>query len=173
MLVGHGGVLGAAGVSAGPVEGPNVYYYTAGWSASPSVAGYNLWDSNVYGYGSPITVAQAGKITTISMYLGVNSGTCTWKIALYDNSGNLLASGTTGTISSGSTTWRNITVDVDVPAGTYWLFCSGSTSQAMWGYLSDNGAASFTLAYASFPSDPWPTTSPMDGYLLGARVYVD
>lgn len=171
MLIGAGGVIGAAGVAS--AGGPDVYYYTSGWSATPSPAGYQTWDNHLYGYGSPVVVAQGGTATTISMHLGSNSGSLTFKIALYDNSGNLLASGTTGSISSGSQAWRNITVNVAISAGTYWVYCSSSTIQGMRSYLSDNGADAFTDAYATFPTDPRPTTTPMDGYLYGARIYVD
>jgi hypothetical protein len=170
-MLGHAGVIGASGVAA--AGGPDVYYYTSGWSATPSIDGYQTWDNHLYGYGSPVVIAQAGTATTISMHVGSSSGNLTYKLALYDNSGNLLGSGTTGTISSGSQAWRNITVNVPVSAGTYWVYCSSSTSQGMRSYISDNGADGVTDAYATFPTDPLGSTTPMDGYLYGARIYVD
>lgn len=173
-MLSHAGVVGAAGVAAGGGAGPDTWYYSSGWALATTPAGDALWDNDQYIYGEPITIAQSGTVTFLSMFVGANSGTTmTYKFALYNVSGNLVASGTSSSILSGPTHWVDIAVSQAVAAGSYSLFCSSSDNQGMRGYLTGSAGKSGTAAYAAMPVATLPTLGDEADHRWGARVYVD
>lgn len=171
-MLSHAGVVGAAGVSAGGGGGPNTWYYSGGWAEATTATGIETWDNDQYVYGEPISIAQSGTATFLSMKVGSNSGILTYKYALYDNAGNLVASGTTAGIDSGPTAWVDVAISQAVSAGTYYLLGSSSTNQGMKDYISGFNGKSGTATYASMPLATMPTLGDEVGHRWGARIYV-
>ena len=106
----------------------------------------------------------AGTVQKLRVYIG----TCTYdgtpfKIALYDNSLNLLVSNTSVTVNAAdSGTWKEVTVpDTVITAGTYkiaWTALAGS-SDMVYRYQNGNGTTKLSDqtrhgGFSGFPTNP-------------------
>jgi len=155
--------------------GPDTYYFAKGLGtndfASRITSGYQ---PNNYAYGSQVIVTNGGTCTEISIDVEGEDETPTIKLALYDTSGNLLASGS-GTVAVANTKERlAVSVNVAVSSSTtYWIFASSSTTKGLYYYNSANGDSFYAnVAYASFPPDPITEETEADE-VFSVGIYVD
>lgn len=147
--------------------------YPAGLTASDFSTGATnaAWQTSAFCYGSPITIPSAGTVTQMGVYTYDNGGGQTFKIALYDSSGNLVGS-STGTGVGVTPAWANSgTVSLAVTAGTYYVMVSGSDNNIQWQYDGTADGYYGNTAFASFPADPETITQDTGSNdLFGVRV---
>jgi hypothetical protein len=160
------GGTGTTKVGAG--AGTPTYYY----SGTGTYSGSSSYDASFY-TGGPVTCGQAGIITRIGTQgTYITSGNV--KIALYDNSGTLLASGGSVAVTGAlGTTWIEITgLSVAVTNGQVvqvWI----SPDSVVGSELEDSSGNLLYQAgvYASFPGGT-VSASTVGARLLAVRVYV-
>ena len=132
---------------------PDTYYYSPGASATCGGSSINSgWQPSAFTYGNNVDVLSAGTASTIGACFTSTAGTDTVKIALYDNSSNLIASGSG---DPGADGWFDITISAAVAAATYHVQTSSSTDGTIFiQYLGGDAGNGCATAYAAFPTDP-------------------
>lgn len=143
--------------------GPDVWYDTTatmdGWVAVG--ASFMEWDS--------VAFAASGTVDQLRVRARGGLVDATIKVALYDNSGNLLTNGVTGTIAASSAeAWYTVSVaGAPAPAGNYKLAISASASIDVRVQVS--GVGNFaTQTYSGFP----PATLPAPDGTLGSTFVI-
>ena len=140
---------------------------TAAWSNTldPATADTNgAQVDSAFAHIVSITLG-AGSVQKLRVYIGTCSYDGTWlKIALYDNSLNLLVSNTSVTVNAAdSGTWKEVTVpDTVITAGTYkisWTALAGSSGM-VYRYQNGNGTTKLSDqsrhgGFSGFPTNPF------------------
>lgn len=149
------GALGDVGSSSSFTVDPSsavwVYSQTIGSLDTPNAA-----DNTTPLYGA-ITLASGGTISKLSVYTAQSVGGNV-KIALYDSSKDLLASGSMAAPADAGA--HDLEVDIPdtvVSSGSYYIgFLCDSTSLQDWRFANTipSRLFKFGVAYGSFPNDP-------------------
>lgn len=152
--------------------GPDLYYYagTGKTEASFELATDSGFEPQNFAYGSQIAVAVGGTCTLIGVKSNGSGATLAFKIALYDASNNLLASGN-GTAPA-TMGWTDVAISQTVTATNYRVMVSALTASLDIAYDSGQNGLGMEVAHAAFPPNPLvPTTE--TGLLYGVRMFVD
>ena len=154
------------------------WYYADGWTGDGD-GDNNLtsgWEPDNYAYGSDITIGASGNITKLAVKARTNGGSVTPKIAIYDSSDDLVASGTGAafnTPGSGLGDWKEIDIAaVAVSSGDYKILASGSTWQFGMAYVNGTNGYGRSVTYANFPESTLGTTV-TETVSFGLKVFVE
>jgi hypothetical protein len=116
-------------------------------------------DSNAAVWRQDVVAGNSGTCTKLRVWIKNPASGAPLKMALFDNSHNLLGQGTRGAFSMGAPGWEEVTLDTPV-AGitmgtTYEIGVASSSTGWMIGYLNGVGSGyiEFT-SYAAFPPNP-------------------
>ena len=155
--------------------GPDTWYD----SVDPALTdvAYNLGTGDIS--GAPITPAASGTCTKLRIRLGDIFADSTVKMALYTSGGNLLASGSVATGSSGTDVWVEVSLGAGaaVTASTVYHVAfvasvdGNATIRTRTGQPSGSGLAEFTYTYATFPPATISFGNSTEQFSLG--MYVD
>lgn len=124
---------------------------------------------------TPLVASQSGSATKARVYVHFRFGAADVKMALYDNSGNLIT-GASGTASSvGSAQYLEVTfgTPASVTSGTtYKLAWEADSGNLQNRYLNGSGTMTYdTFTYASFPPATLGTGSDVTRkYVVSLRI---
>jgi hypothetical protein len=125
-------------------------------------------DNGVSSYGSRIVMPEAGSVTHITYYFVNDTDPFDVKVALYDDSNNVLASGEATNQTAVGGAW--ITVELDTPYSAssselLWISCFTTSSSLTAVYYDDISWPVISAwyynptSYAAYPADPATRTS--------------
>ncbi len=158
-------------VSTGPPPGPDVWYYSSGFSESSGGDGSENWQTNNYYKCDTVPIAQAGTITSIGIRAFSSGGTINLQIGVWDAAGTLLGWGT-GSTSSGGYTWVDATVSV--PIGVESVRVGSLSDSANAHYRRTTNGNTGVFVSGTFGQAPPNLDSPnSSSNTWGVRAYVD
>lgn len=114
-------------------------------------------DSNAALWRQDIVAGNSGTCTKLRVWIQNPAAPAPLKMAIYDNAGNLLGSGTRAAHALGAPAWDEVTLDTPVSGitmgNTYKLAVISSSSGWRIGFQNGVGSAyiDFGISYASFP----------------------
>lgn len=153
-----------------------VYTYGVGPTGYTDGTTNSGWQPQNFAYGGRVTFAEAGTVNQLGAFMQ-NSGGAPHdvKIAMYDTSGNLVASGSLTLGALATMDWYDTSTftPVNVSAADYIILASSSDSEGgtFYGFDSANDGSFATEVYATFPADPESITLEGDtGNGYGRRV---
>ena len=134
------------------------------WYDSIDPASTNTDDS--FSFASklqPIVAGSTGNCTKLRVYIGFYNFAFDIKVALYDNSNNLLSTGTLTSQTSANNTWFEVPItSVAVTNGTTYRVAemhdnaAGFQGRYLSGQPANSSFIDFATSYSSFPLDPFP-----------------
>lgn len=163
----YGYISGAAGSESATTNFPSIVIDNSPYAAptfTDSLAGASTdtSDSNSAAWQQSVVCGTTGHCTKLRVWCRTFNFAASVKLALYDNSNNLLGNAEAVSISPSAGSWVTVTISpVSVTSGTtYKIGALTSSSGIQIGYLAGVGTVGedFT-SYASFPPNPWaPST---------------
>lgn len=134
-----------------------IYTYGVGPTGYTDGTTNSGWQPQNFAYGGRITFPEAGTINQLGAFVqNSNAATQNLKLALYDTSGNLIASSSLALSSLAAMDWYDTATftPVAVSAADYIILASGDEEGIFYGYDTANDGSFATEAYATFPADP-------------------
>lgn len=150
------------------------------FTIASSDGAYWLWNDPRL---TKVVPSVSGNATKLRVRVGNNwtGGGATVKVALYDSSTNLLVGATSGSISSSSNQWVEVTIaSTAVTNGTtYYVGSVASTNQielvSISGQTSGDAYIDWANGYAAFPASPDPFSGSGSAvtYRYGMSMWVE
>jgi hypothetical protein len=159
-----GSQVSSAAASAA-VEVDNGPFATPTWTDAIAGASTDTTETNDgCSIRQPVTSGTTGNCTRLRVWCRNFNFAANIKMALYDDSNNLLGHGSVSSVSPSSGSWQEVVLNTPVAvtsSTTYRVGVSVSSAGVQTGYLAGGNSSliDFGVAYAAFPADPWSTAN--------------